>query len=50
MIDRKSASDDELPETGLPIDTEWILSATFIQHNEIDYGTRCSTALVIGHL
>ncbi|HBW82983.1 MAG: hypothetical protein CMD92_04030 [Gammaproteobacteria bacterium] len=47
MTDRLSASDDELPDTGLSIDTERILSATFIQHKENNYGTRCSTALVI---
>ena len=49
MSDRGSAADDALPDTGLPIELERILSATFIQHQQGNYGTRCSTAIVLAH-
>ena len=49
MSDRDSAADDALPDTGLPVELERILSATFIQHQQGNYGTRCSTAIVLAH-
>lgn len=47
MSDCERAADDVLPDTGLPIELERILSATFIKHQQWNYGTRCSTALVL---
>ena len=47
MSDCESAADDVLPDTGLPIELERILSAIFIKHQQWNYGTRCSTALVL---
>ncbi len=44
--DRRQAPDDELPSTGVPLEWERALSAPLIVHPR--YGTRCSTALVIG--
>jgi uncharacterized protein with NRDE domain len=42
--DRSLASDDTLPDTGLPLDWERALSAAFVALP--DYGTRASTAVV----
>ena len=47
MSDCESTADDVLPNTGLPIELERILSAIFIKHLQWNYGTRCSTALVL---
>lgn len=47
MADRKRASDDELPDTGVPAELEKTLSSAFILNKERLYGTRCSTAIVI---
>jgi uncharacterized protein with NRDE domain len=44
--DRSLASDATLPDTGLPLDWERALSAAFVVLP--DYGTRASTALVVG--
>lgn len=46
MADREIASDERLPDTGVPIAMERRLSATFILDKELNYGTRCSTALL----
>jgi uncharacterized protein with NRDE domain len=43
---RSLASDDTLPETGLPLDWERALSAAFVVLP--DYGTRASTSVVVG--
>ncbi len=43
MRDTRSARDDELPSTGLPLERERALSAPFIEMPE--YGTRGTTAL-----
>lgn len=43
MRDRRLASDEELPATGIPIERERALSAAFIEM--VDYGTRGTTAL-----
>ena len=45
LSDRTRASDDELPETGVSLDWERVLSAPFITGER--YGTRCSTVLCI---
>ncbi len=47
MADRHQASDAELPDTGVPLEMERQLSATFIHNTERDYGTRCSTAVIV---
>lgn len=44
--DRRRAGDGELPDTGVPIDWERLLSAPFIVHP--DYGTRASTVVLVG--
>jgi uncharacterized protein with NRDE domain len=46
LDDRATASaDEELPETGIPVEWERILSAPFVLHP--DYGTRASTVLLL---
>ena len=47
LADRSTASGQELPDTGLPIDRERAISAPMI----IDpiYGTRCATVLLVEH-
>lgn len=47
MTDRTRAPDESLPATGVPKDLERTLSATFILDENLDYGTRCSTALIM---
>ncbi len=47
MANRDFAPDEKLPETGIGIERERILSPAFIK-TEI-YGTRCTTILLIGH-
>jgi uncharacterized protein with NRDE domain len=46
LADRTIYHDDHLPQTGVPLEWERRLSATFIVLPE--YGTRCSTLLLIG--
>ena len=45
LADRTRAPDEALPSTGVPLDTERLLSAPFIVSE--NYGTRCSTVLVV---
>jgi len=45
--DAARAADADLPATGIPLDTERLLSAPFIVSDS--YGTRCSTVLTIGY-
>src|SRR3546814_7378721 len=45
LADPQVASDAELPETGVGLEYERLLSSTFI--NGADYGTRSSTVLTI---
>ena len=45
LADRERARDDELPDTGVSIEWERILSAPFIIGER--YGTRCSTVLTM---
>jgi uncharacterized protein with NRDE domain len=47
LEDRSPAADDELPETGVELELERVLSAPFIRTK--DYGTRSSTVLLIEH-
>jgi uncharacterized protein with NRDE domain len=47
MSDPRPAPDDQLPDTGVPRDLEKSLSAAFIRNPERQYGTRCSTALLV---
>ena len=44
--DRRVASDDLLPHTGIPLARERQLSAAFIRAPDARYGTRCSTVIV----
>jgi uncharacterized protein with NRDE domain len=46
LADRTAVQDDALPATGLPLDRKGALSAAFVEAT--GYGTRASTALVIG--
>ena len=47
LADITQANDTELPATGISIDWERRLSSAFIRGSE--YGTRCSTVVLIGH-
>lgn len=47
LKDRTVASDDQLPETGVGLKWERVLSSAFIDAE--NYGTRCSTVLMIDH-
>jgi uncharacterized protein with NRDE domain len=44
--DREHVSDEELPQTGLPIEWERLLSSIFVKSEK--YGTRASTVLLMG--
>lgn len=46
LADRSIASDDQLPDTGLPIDRERMLSPAFIRSPDGRYGTRTSTLII----
>ncbi len=45
LSDRRTAADDELPSTGVPLEVERLLSAPFIVAP--GYGTRASTILLV---
>lgn len=47
LEDHSPAADDELPDTGVGLELERVLSAPFIRTQE--YGTRSSTVLLIDH-
>jgi len=47
LADRQRAAHEELPATGLTPEWEHLLSSPFVHHPE--YGTRCSSILLIGH-
>lgn len=47
LHNRDIAADSDLPDTGIGLDFERILSSAFIESPE--YGTRCSTVLLIDH-
>ena len=46
LADTRIASDDELPSTGITPERERLLSSPFIVSD--DYGTRCSTLVMLG--
>jgi len=46
LADRSIASDDGLPQTGIPLERERQLSAAFIRTPDQAYGTRCSTLVI----
>jgi uncharacterized protein with NRDE domain len=45
LFDEMRASDDQLPDTGIGLEKEKMLSSIFIKSS--DYGTRCSTLVTI---
>ncbi|MBV8854932.1 MAG: NRDE family protein, partial [Sinobacteraceae bacterium] len=47
LADTTRVADAELPRTGLTIEWERILSSPFVAHPQ--YGTRCSTVLLLEH-
>jgi uncharacterized protein with NRDE domain len=47
LADRERAELHDLPPTGLPPEREHMLSSPFVL--DADYGTRCSTVLLLGH-
>jgi len=47
LADRSRAPDETLPSTGVGLERERVLSSMFISTD--DYGTRCSTVLLIDH-
>ncbi|MEX0618247.1 MAG: NRDE family protein [Pseudohongiellaceae bacterium] len=47
MTDRDAATDAELPQTGVGLELERVLSAVFIHNPPRGYGTRSSTALIM---
>ncbi len=47
MGDRSQATDSDLPDTGIGIEIERKLSSAFILNPEREYGTLCSTALIV---
>lgn len=46
LADQATAADDQLPDTGLPLEQERAASAIFIRSPL--YGTRCSTVVLVG--
>ena len=46
LASRTRAKPGELPQTGLPLALEEVLSSAFVDSSERAYGTRCSTLLV----
>jgi uncharacterized protein with NRDE domain len=47
MYHRDEAACELLPETGIPIELEQQLSSSFVTNPERNYGTLCSTAIII---
>jgi len=47
MGDRSQAKDADLPNTGISVEIERKLSSAFILNPEREYGTLCSTALIV---
>ena len=47
LMDEAVANDADLPDTGVGIEKERMLSSIFIRSPQHDYGTRCSTVLTI---
>jgi uncharacterized protein with NRDE domain len=47
MRDMEPAAETDLPDTGVSRDLELLLSPIFIRNPQRDYGTRCSTAIIL---
>ncbi len=47
LRDDRPAADEALPQTGVSLEWERLLSSAFIRAN--GYGTRCSTIVLVGH-
>ncbi|MDO5102329.1 MAG: NRDE family protein [Lautropia sp.] len=47
LEDRQRQPDDQLPDTGVSLEWERLLSSTFIQSESHGYGTRCSNLLML---
>jgi uncharacterized protein with NRDE domain len=47
MGDRSQAQDADLPDTGIGIEIERQLSSAFVLNQKREYGTLCSTALIV---
>jgi len=47
LYDDRTAPDEKLPDTGVGLDVERMLSSMFIK--SLNYGTRCSTVVMIDH-
>lgn len=47
LSDSERADDAELPDTGIGVDKERWLSSIFIPVTQSDYGTRCSTIILV---
>lgn len=48
LADQQQAADEQLPQTGIDLDLERLLSSRFIKSK--DYGTRCSTIIAVDKL
>ncbi len=46
LDDRRAAADTDLPDTGIGIERERVLSPAFIHQPQTGYGTRCCTVLL----
>lgn len=46
LADPTMAPDDQLPQTGIPLEWERMLSSAFIRSPDGGYGTRCSTLVI----
>ncbi|MFK7766773.1 MAG: NRDE family protein [Mariniblastus sp.] len=49
LQDQTRPSDDRLPDTGVGLEKERLLSSMFIESKPFNYGTRCSTVLTISN-
>ena len=47
LYDQEMAKDDQLPDTGIGLERERVLSSMFIKSP--DYGSRCSTVILVDH-
>ena len=49
LFDNTHPDDKQLPDTGVGLEKERLLSPMFIASEELQYGTRCTTAVTITH-
>ena len=49
LIDESRLPDNRLPDTGVGLDKEQLLSPMFITSKSFQYGTRCTTAMMISN-